>query len=163
MWPIILISRIHKSTDNTHLPASFSPNRPSGYWEMGDREKNSDIRTDLFIWWSKWLVVLIFEIHTSAWCVQPHANSRQNPPIGCWEKTDGRTDSPILMLWFDPCNLDQVFFCFLLLSNLYSFYLSTPSCHSSSKSVNNFLSYWGNSLKQSFLMVISPLWPWPVI
>ena len=96
MWPIILISKVPKGTNNTHLPVGFGPNRPSSCWEMRDWEKNSDIRTALFIWCCKWLVILIFKIRTSAWCIQPHANSRQNRPSDYWENgiqngTDART------------------------------------------------------------------------
>ena len=39
---------------------------------------------------------------------------------------------------------------------------STPHYQSPLKSVNNLLSYWGNSLKSIFLIRIWPLWPWPL-
>ena len=106
MWPIILISRIHKGTDNTHLPARFGPNQPSSCWEIGDREKKSDMQRALFIWWCKWPVVLIFEIHSSAWCIQSHVKSSklaQRLLSKKHSKRDTRThvhtDSPILILW----------------------------------------------------------------
>ena len=63
-------------------------------------------------------------------------------------------------LWPWPVTL--TFDQFSWLPILAFFFNSLPSCQSSSKSVNNFLSYRGKSLKKSFFNGYLTLWPWPM-
>ena len=88
-----------------------------------------------------------------------------NNVLSCWGNS---LKTVIFNVFLTPvsltCDLDHWPIFPTIALSFQKFYHSTLSCQRPSKSVHNFLSYWGNSLKNShFLMVFWPLWPWPLI